>query len=232
MDTQAVDAALAVVDATTGATLAGDTNWYAEGTQLVFAPSEVFPLGHLIEVHLGDGSLDADGNGVTQSWSFTSKAPPPVVVEAAPSVPVPVVPPPAPSSSLEGYALNQINAARAAYGFAPLVLDAGISAVAYAHAYDQAINGYFSHVSLDGRTRDDRLRAGGVAYSFSGENQCYKWGSSLTATLDWCHAAFMAEPYPGLWNHIANVLDPRFHRVGVGIAQVGATVVVTWDFTD
>ena len=52
------------------------------------------------------------------------------------------------------------------------------------------------------------------------------------ATLDWCHAQFMAEPYPGHWNHIANVLNPNARRVGVGIAQVGAKIVVVWDFTD
>jgi hypothetical protein len=55
---------------------------------------------------------------------------------------------------------------------------------------------------------------------------------SEPATLDWCHAQFMAEPYPGQWNHIANILDPRFTRMGVGIATVGATTVITWDFAD
>lgn len=231
MDSAAVDAALSIVDLTAGVVLGGDTNWSPDGTQLTFAPSEVFAAGHVIEVRLGEGSADADGNQVTHTWSFTTKPPPPPEPVRATST-IRVLPPPAPSSSLEGYALNQINAARAAYGFAPLVLDPAISAVAHAHAYDQALNGYFSHVSLDGRTRVDRLIAGGVSFGYSGENQCYLWGSSLTGTLDWCHAAFMAEPYPGEWNHIANVLDPRFTRVGVGIAQVGATVIVTWDFAD
>ena len=112
------------------------------------------------------------------------------------------------------------------------MLDASVSAVAYGHAYDQAANGYFSHTGLDGSTRDTRLRAGGISYTDSGENQCYHGGIGVAATLDWCHAAFMAEPYPGQWNHIANVLDPRFHRVGVGIAQVGSAVVIVWDFVN
>ena len=137
-----------------------------------------------------------------------------------------------PSSSLAGYALNQVNAARAAYGFAPLVLDAGISAVAYAHAYDQAVNGYFSHYGQNGSTRESRLRAGGVSFGWSGENQCYHVGMSQQATLNWCHAQFMAEPYPGQWNHIANILNPNAHRMGVGIATVGGKTVITWDFTD
>lgn len=238
MATAAVAAALTVVDRTTGSPLTGESSWNAEGTQLTFVPSAAFEAGHAIDIALGEGTTDVDGNPVTQAWSFVTKAPPP----PPPPAPVTVtrsttttrveVPAAAPAADLQQYALNQINAARAAYGFAPLVLDAQISAVAYAHAYDQAVNGYFSHTSLDGRTRDDRMRGGGIAYSSGGENQCYLMGRSLEATLDWCHAQFMAEPYPGHWNHIANILDPRFHRVGVGIAASGSRVIITWDFAD
>jgi uncharacterized protein YkwD len=42
----------------------------------------------------------------------------------------------------------------------------------------------------------------------------------------------MSEPYPGHWNHIANILNPRWTRVGVGIADNGSRVMITWDFTD
>jgi uncharacterized protein YkwD len=169
----------------------------------------------------------------TSVW-FTSKSP--VVFAGTRAVSsvrsAPVVPPAAPATSLAGYALNQVNAARAAYGFAPLVLDASISAVASAHAMDQAVNGYFSHTGLNGSSREDRLRAGGVSFGWSGENQCYHEGMSQQATLDWCHAQFMAEPYPGEWNHIANILNPNARRLGVGIATVGSRTVIVWDFTD
>jgi hypothetical protein len=40
----------------------------------------------------------------------------------------------------------------------------------------------------------------------------------------------MAEPYPGYFNHIANILSPRFSRVGIGIAQSGGKIYVVWDF--
>jgi uncharacterized protein YkwD len=142
------------------------------------------------------------------------------------------IPPAAPATSLAGYALNQVNAARSAYGFAPLVLDASISAVAASHAMDQAVNNYFSHYGLNGSTRESRLRAGGVSFGWSGENQCYHVGLSQQATLNWCHAQFMAEPYPGQFNHIANILNPNARRMGVGIAQVGGKIVIVWDFTD
>jgi uncharacterized protein YkwD len=236
VDVEATTAAFTLVDASDHSPVAGTLAWNDAHTQLTFTPSATLTAGRTYSVVLGTGARDADGNPIGVTWSFRTKAPPPpppapvratVTVRSAPSVP-----PPAPATTLAGYALNQVNAARAAYGFAPLVLDASISAVAYAHAYDQAINGYFSHYGLDGSTREQRLTRGGVSFGWSGENQCYLVGRSQQATLDWCHAQFMAEPYPGYWNHIANILNPNARRMGVGIATVGGKTVITWDFTD
>ena len=79
-------------------------------------------------------------------------------------------------------------------------------------------NGYFSHTGLDGSTTASRLRAGGVSFSWSGENICYYNGLGLQGTLEWCHATFMSEPYPGVANHIGNILSAHYNRLGVGIA--------------
>jgi uncharacterized protein YkwD len=233
MDADATNAAVIVTDKTAGAAVAAALEWNEAATQLSITPDDTLAAGHQFDVAIGDGARDQDGNAVSRSWSFTTLAPEPVqrsTTTTRSSTPI-VIPPPA-SGDMATYALNQINASRAAYGFAPVSLDASISAVAYAHAYDQAINNYFSHTSLDGRTREDRLRAGGVSFGWSGENQCYLVGRSVQATLDWCHAQFMAEPYPGEFNHIANVLNPNARRVGVGIAQVGSKIVICWDFAD
>lgn len=239
MDLRAAASAFGVTDASTGSAIDGRLDWDETGTRLTFVPDAALTAGSTFDVAFGEGARDADGNPVGMAWSFTTRAapapepapavaPPPAAASPPPATP----PPPAPAASAAGHAVNQINASRAAYGFGPVVLDAAISAVAYAHAYDQAVNGYFSHTGLNGSTRESRLRAAGIAFSWSGENQCYLVGSSVIATLDWCHGAFMAEPYPGHWNHIANVLNPNARRVGVGIAQVGSKIVVVWDFTD
>ena len=240
MDVDGTNEAFGLTDTTTGRLVGGNLTWNDAGTQLIYTPDRAFAGGREFTVAFDGGARDADGNKVDASLTFETKAAPVAVATRAPSTsvrstapaPAPVVPPAAPSSSLAGYALNQVNAARAAYGFAPVVLDASISAVAYAHAYDQAANGYFSHTGRNGSTRESRLRAGGVSFSWSGENQCYHVGMSVQATLDWCHAQFMAEPYPGQWNHIANILNPNAHRLGVGIANVGGRIVIVWDFTD
>ena len=236
MDVDATNAAFAMTDTNLGALVPGNVNWNEARTQLVYVPDVPFTPGRTFQITFNGGARDADGNVIDTKLTFTTKAAPvvaPTVARGATTTrSAPVIPPAAPATSLAGYALNQVNAARAAYGFAPLVLDAAISAAASAHAWDQATNGYFSHTGLNGSTREDRLRAAGVSFTYSGENQCYHMYMSEQATLDWCHAQFMAEPYPGHWNHIGNILDPRATRMGVGIATVGATTVITWDFTN
>ena len=235
VDTDAVARALRVTDLSSTSRVKGKVTWNAKSTQLTFTPRTAFAAGHAFRVALTKGAVDIDGNPIAAKWKFRMAASPAAPAPASATVTAPsapAVPPPAPATSLAGYALNQVNAARAAYGFAPLVLDAKISAVASAHAWDQARNGYFSHYGLDGSSRETRLARGGVSFGWSGENQCYHVGLSQQATLNWCHQQFMAEPYPGHWNHIANILNPNARRMGVGIATVGGKIVITWNFTD
>jgi uncharacterized protein YkwD len=226
VDPDAVAAALRVVDRSTGAALTGSLTWNSSYTPLTWTPAAALAAGHRFDVSLADGALDADGNAMTAGLTFTTKAAP-VVARVA-------VPAPASSPTLVGYALNQINAARAAYGLPPLALDSAISAVASAHAWDMLNNNYFNHTSLDGRTREDRLRNGGISFGYSGENICFSNTSARTPTdvLNWCHGMFMAEPYPGYSNHIGNILGVHYTRIGIGIAISGSAVYVVWDFTD
>jgi uncharacterized protein YkwD len=232
VDRAAINAALRVTDHATAARLTGKTSWNAAGTQLAFTPDRALAAGHRFDVRLAGGAVDADGNAVTAALTFStmpplSGAPPRTRTRVA-------VPAPAPSSSLVGYALNQVNAARAAYGLRPLVLSSAISAVSNAHAWDMLRNNYFSHTSLDGRTKQDRLRNAGISFSWSGENICYSNNSarSPSAVLNWCHSQFMSEPYPGYSNHIGNILGTHYTRIGIGIAVSGSKVYVVWDFTD
>jgi uncharacterized protein YkwD len=112
-------------------------------------------------------------------------------------------------------------------------LDPAITAVAYGHAADMLANGYFSHDSLDGTTYKQRLTSAGISYGWSGENACYLgYGGGVQATLDWCHAGFWSEPYPGGGNHKDNILNTNYRRVGIGIATGSNKVYVVWDFTD
>jgi uncharacterized protein YkwD len=223
VDTDATQAAFAVVDVSRGSTVAGAVSWNDDGTGLTFKPSSALAAGHRFEVRIGDGAADFDGNALAATFGFTSRA-------ATVSRPTTSYPLPPASGSAQAYALSLINASRKAYGFAPLRLDAALSAVAQAHANDQIRYGYFSHVGRDGSTYRDRITRAGISWSHAGENQCLDYGS-ITHAISWCHSIMMAEPYPGVWNHIANILDPNFNRVGFGYAKASdGKLIMTWDF--
>jgi uncharacterized protein YkwD len=217
------------VDADRG--LAGVLSWNDRHTRLVYRIKNPLAAGHTIEVRLGRGARDTDGNRVAVRWRFETKAAPQVASSTVRTPAGPALPsgPNAPAGTLD-YALWLINQSRADYGFAPLRLDAAVSEVAAGHAWDQVNYGYFSHTGRDGSRVSDRLRAAGIGFSWSGENMCYYNGMGVRAMLDWCHRTFMSEPYPGVANHIGNILSAHYTRVGVGIAQRGGKVIIVWDF--
>jgi uncharacterized protein YkwD len=230
MDAWQTRHALRVEDVDSGARLRGSVDWNEQHTRLEYRFDQALPRGHTIEVRLGGAARDLDGNRVSVSWRFQTRASQSADEPAPLQAPAPVRGGPnAPSGSLD-YALWQINQSRADYGFGPMRLDSAISEVAAAHAWDMLRYGYFSHTGRDGSQVSDRLRAAGISFSWSGENQCYYNGLGLRGTLDWCHRTFMSEPYPGFNNHIGNILSSHYTRVGVGIAQSGGKVIIVWDF--
>lgn len=228
MNVRSVEDTFSVVDESTGATVAGTLRWNEARTHLTFTADADFTLGHAFTVTI-DGAADADGNLVSRTYGFWTAPAPQAAAPAAPRPRV-VVAAPAPPGDAVAYAVAQINASRAQYGFAPLALDGAITAVANGHAWDMMRNGFFGHIGSDGSTVRTRLSRAGVSYSSASENICQYTGIGVIPTLDWCHSAFMSEPYPGYYNHIANILNPNFRRVGVGIAVSGGKVVVVWDF--
>ena len=237
MNVDATNAAFGLTDTTTGQLVPGVLNWNESATQIVYSPDRPLAGSRTFTVTLGAGAADADGNPITVEWSFTTAArAAPAAQPAAsggaaprPSIPVPVMG----ESGLEGYAMAQINGARAAYGLPPLAYDPAISAVASAHAWDQLVNGYYSHNSLNGATVHMRLAAAGIGFSAAGENACHSMtGAGPQGTMDWCHGVFMSEPCCGYANHIGNILGTRYTRVGVGVAFNGSRVVIVWDFAN
>ena len=124
MDVDATNTAFALTDTTTGALVGGHLNWNAARTQLVYAPDTALRRRSHVRRHLrrrsaGRGRqrrrhvprLHHEGRRRSRSRSRGRRRP------CAAPAPAPVVPPAAPATSLAGYALNQVNAARAAYGF-------------------------------------------------------------------------------------------------------------------
>ena len=116
-----------------------------------------------------------------------------------------------PRADLEAAMLALVNAERAKVGgLRPLAADAEATPVSRAHSGDMFERGYFAHVTPEGRTPFDRLRAAKLGYRAAGENL------ALARTLDIAHTGLMNSP-----GHRANILNPAFGRLGIGILDGG-----------
>jgi uncharacterized protein YkwD len=94
----------------------------------------------------------------------------------------------------------------------PLKWDEKLAGLARAHSRDMVERGYVSHFSPDGSFSALRVSQAGIAYLCAGENIA-KFRDVIRA-----QAAFMNEP-PFGHNHRANILDPDFTHVGIGIVR-------------
>ncbi|MDX5417861.1 MAG: CvpA family protein [Hymenobacteraceae bacterium] len=111
-----------------------------------------------------------------------------------------------PKPELEARMLELLNRERIAQGLQPLEADPALAIVARQHAADMFERGYFSHVSPEGASAPDRIRAAGIPYRTAGENL------AMAPTLGIAHKGLMESP-----GHRANILHDRFGRVGIGV---------------
>jgi uncharacterized protein YkwD len=133
----------------------------------------------------------------------------------------PTSPSSAPSAaSVESRSAQLINEARRAEGLAALPVDPLLSDIARRHSEDMRDRGYFGHVDPNGHGFSDRLIEGGVAFSLVGENLARVGSSPDPASL--AHDAFLGNP-----GHRANMLNPEFTEVGVGVARSSSTYWIT-----
>jgi uncharacterized protein YkwD len=122
---------------------------------------------------------------------------------------------------------ESINAERAKEGLPALELDPVLVRLAQTHAQDMIDRNYFSHVTLEGLTYRDRLKAEGIELSWVGENfyadSCPE-EEIVECTMEW----MMGDP-----PHRANILSKEYSLVGIGIAKNGRGMYMTvQDFTE
>jgi uncharacterized protein YkwD len=113
-------------------------------------------------------------------------------------------------SDLEAKMLVMVNKERVKAGLHPLKADPHQTIVARAHSKDMFARGYFAHVNPDGKNPFDRMKAAKVKFKTAGENL------ALAQTLEIAHTNLMNSP-----GHRANILNPKFNRVGIGIQDGG-----------
>lgn len=118
--------------------------------------------------------------------------------------------------------LDLVNQERTKAGVRKLSFDAAITTVARDYSKDMFMRRYFSHVNPEGKTPGDRLEKAGINYTIVGENIAY------APDLTTAHTGLMNSP-----GHRKNILDPAFHRVGIGIISTNTWgMMVTQDFAN
>ncbi|MBZ0274290.1 CAP domain-containing protein [bacterium] len=105
---------------------------------------------------------------------------------------------------------------------APLAWDADLAAVARDYSERMCDEGFFDHVDPKGASMEMRLMAAGISYVKAGENLARGRNMSPKTAVE----MFMDEPSCRP-NHRANVLDPEFTHVGVGVAFCRGRTVYT-----
>ncbi|HYR93397.1 MAG TPA: CvpA family protein [Methylomirabilota bacterium] len=117
----------------------------------------------------------------------------------------------APDPQAERQMFDLVNEERANVGLKALVWDDRLVPIARQHSEEMFKLKYFSHTSPVKGSPFDRLKAGGVTYSFAGENLAY--AQSVTIA----HRGLMQSQ-----GHRENILKPEFTRIGIGVITAGA----------
>jgi len=116
--------------------------------------------------------------------------------------------------------LNLINDERAKYNLGDVTIDASLNNLAQLHSEDMSEKNYFSHIDLDGNTPNDRRIALNIPTPV-GENL------AEAPNIYYSHYGLMRS---GI--HRRNLLDPKWVRVGIGIAKNSqGQLLVTEEFS-
>jgi uncharacterized protein YkwD len=146
--------------------------------------------------------------------------------------PKPVLPPPGVKylEKVEDLVFELTNQHRRAKSVAPLSKDAELRDVARAYSNDMLVRRFFDHTSPDGVSFHDRISAHYHHWvSFTGENIWSAWGYYKTS-----NALSLAKEIVDDWlsspGHRANMLDPDFTHLGVGVSTRNGTILATQEF--
>lgn len=110
----------------------------------------------------------------------------------------------------EARMLELVNEERAKVGAPPLSIDEALVTSARLHSRDMWERQYFAHENPDGDDPFVRMLRAGAVFLTAGENL------ALAPTVAMAHTGLMNSP-----GHRRNILDPSFHRVGIGIIDGG-----------
>jgi len=113
-------------------------------------------------------------------------------------------------SADESKMLELLNAERKKAGLKPLENDMRLVDISRKKSKDMIDKNYFGHTSPTYGSPFDALKNNGVSYRYAGENL------AGAPTVERAHSGLMNSP-----GHRANILNPNFTHVGIGIVDGG-----------
>lgn len=186
--------------------------------------AELMPVNSTGQSPIAGGETSRGGTSdISAADSHPVAAAPVIAAKPAPPATKPpvAVKPAAPPSGAAQEMLGYINAAREKNGFAPLTLSNSLCQGAYLKSKDMGVNSYFSHNSPTYGDPFTMMKGQGITYRTAAENIAKNF------TVLGSHNAFMNSS-----GHRANILNPSFHKVGLGFYQKDNYLYVTQWFTD
>ena len=120
-----------------------------------------------------------------------------------------------PAGAARSAVLCSINAQRGAAGARAVTLERHLQRAARGHAADMVARRFFAHLSPDGRTLAQRVRAAGYMRSTTR----WRLGEAIAwAPLPVSSAAALTQAWMGSRPHRSILLDRRFRELGIGLA--------------
>jgi len=103
-----------------------------------------------------------------------------------------------------------VNAQRVDQGLDKLTFSNQLRNLARSHSDDMFKRGYFSHYTPERMSPFDRMDSAGIIYQYAGENLALAPSTALAMQ------GLMNSP-----GHRANILNPNFHKIGIGVIDGG-----------
>ena len=127
-------------------------------------------------------------------------------------------------AALADQMLVDVNRVRAEAGLAPLAKVEPLDLLALDRSADMAARHYFSHTTPDGIDVFALMEQRGIGYRTAGENLAWNTYGEEQAT------GFALQGFLNSPPHRANLLNPAFSQVGVGVARDGSKTYFTLVF--
>jgi uncharacterized protein YkwD len=192
----------------------------SDHTISLLPPSEdhfLYGIGSKISDSIENASLEINQKtvelvkaGGTEANSTQESSSSPAVEPSSPAAP-----------SLEASFINMINHIRSSRGLQTLLPNAFLNNIARSRSQDMLSRGYFSHHTPEGKGISAILQENGIMYACCAENLGQasppSWGSPETIINMWMGSGI----------HRANLLNPHFGQLGIGVVDAGGRRVVT-----